>query len=197
MQFIGFDPGGKKAFGWAVVEATPRGLSFIDGGVVTGALNAVASASAAITGAPAGIGIDAPLFWVSDGDRNADLQVRALVCSAGGQSGTVSHVNSLRGACLVQGVLVAKLSQERWPDAPITESHPKALLRLSAAAQKFISAPKFRTVAEHVRDAALGAYAAHAMVAQSHDWHDLIAKELSPFFPGGNRVAYWFPKHRS
>jgi len=146
MRFIGFDPGGKKAFGWAVVETTPRGLRLVAGGEVTGALTALATASEASVELPAAIGIDAPLFWVFDGDRNADLQVRALVCGAGGQSGTVSHVNSLRGACLVQGVLVARLSRERWPEVPITESHPKALRQLSAAAREFISASEFQAI---------------------------------------------------
>jgi Protein of unknown function (DUF429) len=193
MRFIGFDPGGKEAFGWAVIEATPLGLGLVAGGAVTGALTALAAASAFSVDPPAAIGIDAPLFWVPEGDRNADIQVRALVCGAGGESGTVSHVNSLRGACLVQGVLVARLSRERWPEVPMTESHPKALLRLSAAAREFISASEFQVIGEHGRDAALGAYAAHAMVTQSEGWHNLVMHERAPFFPGGSKVAYWFP----
>ncbi len=194
MRFIGFDPGGAQSFGWAVLETTPHGLFLIAGGVVTGAPNAIASASAAVNESPVAIGIDAPLFWVPEGDRNADLQVRALVLGAGGHAGTVSHVNSLRGACLVQGVLVARLSHELWPDALLTEAHPKALLQLSAAARQFVSAPDFQAVDEHVRDAALGAYAAHAMVAQTQGWHNLAIQEQAPFFPGGTEVAYWFPQ---
>jgi hypothetical protein len=119
------------------------------------------------------------------------------VCSAGGQSGTVSHVNSLRGACLVQGVLIARLSRERWPEVPITESHPKALLRLSAQAREFAAGSDLQSIGEHGRDAALGAYAAHAMVAQSEGWHNLVTQERAPFFPGGSNVAYWFPKQRT
>jgi hypothetical protein len=196
MRFVGFDPGGEKAFGWAVLEAAPGGLLLLGGGVVTGATAAVASASALIGEAPAAIGIDAPLFWISDGDRRADLKVRALVCGAGGSPGTVNHVNSLRGACLVQGILAARLSHERWPDAIVTEAHPKALLRVSAAARDFVSAPQFQSVGEHARDAALGAYAAHAVTERSHGWHNLAAQEHAVFFPAGNEVAYWFPQHR-
>lgn len=197
MLFAGFDPGGEMAFGWAVLEATQQGLRFVAGGTVTGAPTAFAQASAALLETPVAIGIDAPLFWVPEGDRNADSSVRTLVCKAGGQPGTVSHVNSLRGACLVQGVLIARLSCERWPSARITEAHPKALLRVSAAARCFVSTPELRDVGDHIRDAALGAYAAHALVAPSAGWHDLATQERSPFFPGGTEVAYWFPKHRT
>lgn len=197
MRFVGFDPGGVSAFGWAVVEATKNGLRFVSGGVVTGAPAALAQSASLLLEAPAAVGIDAPLFWVYEGDRNADSQVRALVCGAGGQSGTVSHVNSLRGACLVQGVLAAKLSRDQWPTARITEAHPKALLRVSAAARAFVSAPEIHAIGEHVRDAALGAYAAHAYVTQARGWHDLLVQERAPFFPGGTEVAYWFPKQRT
>jgi predicted nuclease with RNAse H fold len=197
MRFVGFDPGGEKAFGWAVVESTREGLHFVSGGVVTGAPAALAQSSAVLLEAPAAVGIDAPLFWVCEGDRKVDSQVRALVCGAGGHAGTVSHVNSLRGACLVQGVLVARLSREQWPAASMTEAHPKALLRVSGAARAFVSAPELRGVSEHVRDAALGAYAAHAYVTQALGWHNLLAQERAPFFPGGTEVAYWFPKQRT
>jgi hypothetical protein len=193
--FVGFDPGGEKAFGWAVLEATQQGLRFVAGDTVTGAPTAIAQASAVLPKVPVAVGIDAPLFWVPEGDRNADSLVRTLVCEAGGQSGTVSHVNSLRGACLVQGVLIARLSHERWPSAQITEAHPKALLRVSAEAHAFASA--LQAVSEHVRDAALGAYAAHAFVAKSVGWHDLAMQERVLFFPGGTKVAYWFPKQRT
>ncbi len=197
MRFVGFDPGGEKAFGWAVLEATPSGLRLVAGGAVTGAPTALATAAEASGHPPTAIGIDAPLFWVAEGDRNADLQVRTLVCSAGGQSGTVSHVNSLRGACLVQGVLVARLSRERWPEVPVTEAHPKALLRLSAEARAFASRPEVQSIGEHGRDAALGAYAAHAMAAQSQGWHNLVTQEHVPYFPGAFSVAYWFPRQRT
>jgi hypothetical protein len=197
MMFAGFDPGGEQAFGWAVLKATPQGLRFVAGGTVTGAPTALSQASVVLLEGPTAIGIDAPLFWVPEGDRNADTLVRRLVCSAGGQSGTVSHVNSLRGACLVQGVLIARLSHTHWPSARMTEAHPKALLRVAAAARAFVGAPELQAVSEHVRDAALGAYAAHALVAQCAGWHDLATQERARFFPGGTEVAYWFPNQRT
>ena len=46
------------------------------------------------------------------------------------------EINSLRGACLVQGALVAYLLHKRFPYITITESHPKALLYLMGIASK-------------------------------------------------------------
>jgi len=81
--------------------------------------------------------------------------------------------------------------------SPNTRTHPKALLLLSAAAREFISASEFQAIGEHGQHAALGAYAAHAMVTQSEGWHNLVTQERAPFFPGGSNVAYWFPKQRT
>jgi len=48
--------------------------------------------------------------------------------------GTVQAVNSLRGACLVQGILTAILLRQRVPEIHVSESHPKAVLWLLGAA---------------------------------------------------------------
>lgn len=197
MRFIGFDPGGEKAFGWAVIESTSNDLRLVAGGTVTSAVAALAAAAKASVYPPAAIGIDAPMFWVPEGDRKADLKIRALVRGAGGQSGTVSHVNSLRGACLVQGVLIARLARQRWPEVPMTEAHPKALLRLSSDARTFTDRSELESIGEHGRDAALGAYSAHAMFTQSDGWHDLVPQEYEPYFPAGFNVVYWFPKKQT
>lgn len=197
MHFVGFDPGGEKAFGWAVLSATGPNLSLVASGTCTGARTALSAAQAATSIAPVAFGTDAPLFWVDAGDRKADETVRKMVCAAGGKSGTVNHVNSLRGACLVQGVLVTRLAAELWPRAAITEAHPKALLAASQVARDFATHIIRTLSTEHERDAALAAYAAFSFVTQANDWHDLAAKEQNPFFPGGKRVAYWFPKLRT
>jgi hypothetical protein len=195
MQIVGFDPGGENAFGWAVLSGTDCNLSLVASGTCSGAPAALLAARIATSIAPIAFGTDAPLFWVQAGDRKADETVRKMVCDAGGKSGTVSHVNSLRGACLVQGVLVTRLAAELWPSAMITEAHPKALLAVSLAAKDFASRTVWPT--EHERDAALAAYTAFALATQTDGWHDLAATEQSPFFPGGARVAYWFPKSRT
>ena len=197
MHIVGFYPGGKNAFGWAVLARTGRDLSLVASGTCTGAPAALSAARAATSIAPIAFGTDAPLFWVQAGDRKADETVRKMVCAAGGKSGTVSHVNSLRGACLVQGVLVTRLAAELWPSAMITEAHPKALLAVSLKAREFASRIIRPVSTEHERDAALAAYTAFALATQTDGWHDLAATEQGPFFPGGTYVAYWFPKSRT
>jgi len=195
MEYIGFDPGGKGAFGWCVASFNSDVPTCV-GGVTNDASAALEAAKRALEGRPAAIGIDAPLFWIASGDRIADSKVRDLVIAAGGHGATVGHVNSLRGACLVQGVLIARLAANAWPDAAITEAHPKALHKVCKAAKTFGERPELAGPGDHLRDAALAAFAAHAFATSASGWHDLAALEQAPFFPGGARVQYWFPKQQ-
>lgn len=197
MRFVGFDPGGEKAFGWAVVLATPSGLELVGAGTCSSAPEAVRAAHQVSEIVPAAFATDAPLFWVASGDRQADSVVRKLVCSAGGHSGTVSHVNSLRGACLVQGVQVTRLATARWPSAKVTEAHPKALLLLDQGARDFLGKIAGAVKTEHERDSAIAAYTAAAFVNQTEGWHDLSQQDRDPFFPGGSNAAYWFPRAKT
>lgn len=194
MYAVGFDPGGERAFGWAVVAGVGDSLALIASGTCTGARAAFESAARHCPEEPCAFGVDAPLFWVLDGDRQADAYVRKLVCAAGGHGGTVGHVNSLRGACLVQGVQVARLAHAHWPSAAITEAHPKALLLASPEAHAVTTVMEPSLATEHERDAVAAAYAASALAADMPGWLDLVALEEQPFFPGGARVAYWFPR---
>lgn len=166
----------------------------VAGGVCTGARTALKHVKAVLTASPAAVGIDSPLFWSSAGDRLADRYVRRSVCGAGGSSGTVAHVNSLRGACLVEGAIAARLAFEEWPNSSITEAHPKALLAVSSHAREFGERTALTSEGHHIRDAALGALAALAMLERPAGWLDLSKKEPEPMYPFGVRAAYWFPK---
>ena len=192
--YIGIDPGGMKAFGWCVMEVTPPALSVrrIVTGVCSGVSDAVMDIEKALKFPPVAGGIDAPLYWVTDGDRKSDKKIRKAVAGNGGSSSTVSHVNSLRGACLVQGVLSAVGLSKKWPQIAITESHPKALLSIWPNAREFVRQYDFST--DHERDAALGAYSACALFSQWNGWVDLLDYEESYFAPSGGKVAYWFPR---
>lgn len=195
MVLLGFDPGGIKSFGWATLEVGDDGaLVSLKTGVTSTAPEAVGEAGQSATSAPAGVGIDAPLFWVQQGDRRADSQIRKRVVAAGGRSGTVSSVNSLQGACLVQGILTARLVAASWPSAIVTEAHPKALLRLHTGARRFVAAYTSSDHEEHERDAALAALAAWAAVIANPAWRNLVLEETSPFFPSATEVSYWFPE---
>lgn len=211
--YVGFDPGGLGNFGWCVAEATDAQslcvLESRDADNAGSATDAVLKYAKAATAEIIAIGIDSPLFWSSTGDRKVDRIVRDAVRSkgCGTSSGTVQNVNSLRGACLAQGILAAHLMRKAIPGVQITESHPKALLWLLGLATRdvpvdsikakdlhaFVTFPSNGDVSEHQRDAALGAYAALAMASRCDRWQDLFAREPSPFVPVPP-VGYWMPK---
>jgi predicted nuclease with RNAse H fold len=192
--FIGFDPGGIQSFGWVVMSEEKGSLAIVAKGTTSSAKGACESALAACCYPPTAVAIDAPLYWATEGDRAADQSVRKMVCDAGGSSGTVSHVNSLRGACLVQGVMAAIMVANLWPAALITEAHPKALLLVSAEAKLFSQRHEPAVESEHERDAALAAYAAFMFSKRSLGWQDLVQLEDEIHRPVASAVAYWFPE---
>ncbi len=195
MHVFGFDPGGQGAFGWAVLSLDGGVLSRLGSGTCSSAPEALAALQAMCDVQPAAFATDAPLFWAHAGDRVADQVVRRMVCASGGSGGTVGHVNSLRGACLVQGLLVSHMATELWPDAQISEAHPKALLKVSSDARVFAQKVKSQVETEHELDAALAAYTAHALVSRLKGWRNLRDGEDSTttFCPLRKPVSYWFP----
>lgn len=192
-QIIGIDPGGEGATGWAIVSFPDSGTPTVQTGCCTGAKAAIERIASLIECVPTAAGIDAPLYWTRQGPRAADVGVRALVRAAGGRASTVAHVNSLRGACLVQGVLAVLELRERWPSIAVTEAHPKALLRVNADARKFLGAYLFAT--DHERDAVLGGYAAVQFHRQTTGWKDWCKDEVDFYVPSGGPMAYWFPSN--
>ena len=86
--FWGFDPGGTGKFGWAVCIGGDEGLTVLDTGIADhakGAMEYVLKATP--MGKPiAGVGIDAPMFWVFDKGREADRLVRAAIKRLGARS---------------------------------------------------------------------------------------------------------------
>src|SRR6266446_4384905 len=114
MIWFGADPGGKNNFGVAVL--------LDDGTYKTECVSFVEQAIDWIREHDHidGVGIDAPLWWSSgpSGDRKADNELRKY--------GPVQAPNSLRGAVLVQGVMLATRLRQLYPQISITEAHPKA-----------------------------------------------------------------------
>ena len=120
--WIGADPGGKSNFGVAILKS--------DGSAHTCCVDcadeAIQMVVQRLNSAPAGIGVDAPLWWSSgrSSDRLADQWLREEYGFSGGQ---VQTANSLRGAALVQGAMFVQRMREHFPGVGVTETHPKAL----------------------------------------------------------------------
>jgi hypothetical protein len=210
---LGFDPGGDRrgvgGFGCCVAECAERlplrirmsGRAQHAQGAFDAVIQHVDSSDTVI-----GAGIDAPLFWVFDGNRKVDGLVRGAIRDLGSPGSTVQEVNSLRGACLVQGILVGLLLRSRYPDLPITESHPKALLWMIGEATVLKPAKAITLTdlhewflgcsgdeTEEERDAALATLGAWAMVHQATGWQDLFRLERRPVLPLAAPISYWMP----
>lgn len=207
---LGLDPGGRESFGWAIIEdSRSLPLQVLRSGFANHAAETVSIAlDAARKYRILAAGIDAPLFWSAGGERIADQKLRTQICNRGSHGGTVLHVNSLQGACLVQGMAAALLLRQRIPRLPLSESHPKALLWLLGVATRRrrpsrVSFPDLRAVlrwrlrrpiTEHDRDAAIGALSAWAMLHQPSGWEDfsLLDKDcLNPLRPA---PSFWMPR---
>ncbi len=120
--WVGADPGGKDSFGLAFLD--------VAGALCCTSVSSVDEAAESIIakGKPLGLGIDAPMWWSTrrGGGREADEKIRK---GYNIPSGTVQSANSLRGAALVGGAMLAFRVRQEFPGTRITESHPKALLQ--------------------------------------------------------------------
>jgi predicted nuclease with RNAse H fold len=206
--YVGFDPGGSGAFGWAVVSGEAFPLRLVDRGIAHHAHGAFNTAMDCAGSKVNAVGIDAPLFWNPAGDRRADQMVRKAIMQLGSPSATVNSVNSLQGACLIQGILVAMMCQQKTAKGiPITEAHPKALLWLVGKAtcncppvdiamsdlNEYVVGSRVQGASDHERDAVLGAVAAFAMESRLMEWRDLYGLEPDSITPLNPPPGYWMP----
>lgn len=164
-MWFGFDPGGIGTFGVARLCC--------NGAFETYCVSSTDEALAFVEEQPSGVGIDCPLWWSSapGGGRKVDQWLRKKY---GIPSGTVQSANSLQGAVLIQGFLLALRLRERFPEVPITEAHPKALLQAFSLDSrpdgipisweflrlKYDLSGAFEGATEHERDAVVAAICA-------------------------------------
>jgi predicted nuclease with RNAse H fold len=174
--WIGADPGGKGCFGLAILAS--------DGSSRTWSVDCADDARNLIrenvASEPRGIGVDAPLWWSSGpgGGRMADEWLRKTYRLSGGQ---VQSVNSLRGAALAQGMLFVTRIRELFPQIPVTETHPKAVLKALRLTRKSFG-ERFNVRAdwgtEHEGDAVISAVAARE--GFSGRWRKNLAMDRLP-----------------
>jgi Protein of unknown function (DUF429) len=191
--FVGLDPLGANRFGWAILEVAEGEVVRISTDTANTSSGVIELLRKLLPHAPQAVGINAPLFWVSDGDRQVDAAIRSRVLSAGGPKEDVVSVNSQRGASMVQGVIVAQLSRRQWPQALMTETNSKALLRLYAQAGQFLYQQFNDPDRDHDKNAVLSAFSAWQGSIRQLDWRDLSKLDRRVFKPVADDVAYWFP----
>jgi predicted nuclease with RNAse H fold len=206
----GFDPGRPGKFGWCVafaeqtlpVEVLELGSARYAGDAVAQVLKHTPAGTAL-----AAVAIDAPLLWVASGSRESDLFARRAIRDLGAPNagGTVQEINSLRGACLVQGLMAAMLLREALPSIIVTESHPKVILWLlgharpsrRAVSVELRSIPELRCsglCSEDERDAAVACLSAWAALFSPPAWRDFATLDTQPLSPLDGPIAYWLPQ---
>jgi len=209
MVLVGLDPGGAGAFGWCVLDDGPKlPLRVRASGAADDAGAAVDAVERVADGADiAASGVDAPMFWTPSGDRLVDKYVRSAICTLGAFGGTVGHVSSLRGACLVQGMVAAMMLRQKNPKLPVTEAHPKAALWMlgeatktkkaagitAKALAKYFDVSTHTMTTDHERDAALGGLTAWAMLHEATGWRDIRWRDPDAVSPLAAPVGYWVP----
>ncbi len=192
--WIGVDPGGEGHFGIAILkDSEVLGTSCVD--CADGAIGFVLEHTNRM---PAGIGIDAPLWWSSgrSGDRNADQWLRKRYRLSGGE---VQAANSLRGAALVQGVMFVQLIREAFPRVSITENHPKALLKSLQGWEVFSNHFNIAAATSnpHIQDAVIAAIAAREGFGGNwtHDLSDTrLPSEQNPKNYWLAPIYYYWPE---
>lgn len=195
---LGFDPGGKKGFGAAVLAGKHAEATTLDS-----ARDALAWAERACKGAaPCAAGIDALLHWsdAEGGWRPADRALRAAYPAV---ARSVLSPNALYGAMVMGGAALALKLKARWPGIVLNETHPKALffalsgrpypradLRLGARwLAKACGLILPALTSEHALDALLSAWATREALRRG--WPEIVGGREGLLFPAGEVRFYW------
>lgn len=215
--FLGFDPGGRRRFGWSICrEVNGRLQDRVDTGLANDAWDAFNQVRAAIAelGPQANscvqaAGIDAPLLWNNRGNdsgfRQADHRLRELL-EANGPRSSVVPSNGLYGAVGIQGPLLTRHLHKTW-SLVISECHPRVLEHLvcrighrqtvqmvQALVDGLVPANR-RDPVNHRRDATLCAVSAWVACQNQPlpNWENLYEGDPGLFNPSQIPVCYWMP----
>jgi hypothetical protein len=122
--YLGFDPGGDRKFG----------VALLDGGC--GKTSTVSTVDEAMKWAidvrgarkPKAAGIDTLLHWATSksGTRPCDERLGARYPKA---RKSIMSPNSLFGAMAIGGMALALRLRQKWPETLLNETHPKVFLR--------------------------------------------------------------------
>ena len=197
--FLGFDPGGKKGFGAAILTGSQ--VATVTVSTVAEALDWAVERCG--TSVPVAAGVDALLHWCDgpSGWRPADKWLRTTYPKS---APSVASANSLYGAMAVGGMALALRLRDRWPPILLNETHPKVLIP-ALGAERYADATLEAALAwfadhagldvsgvqgAHQLDALLSAWATRDGLAAG--WADLVGDDPALPFPAA-RVKYLWP----
>jgi hypothetical protein len=197
---LGFDPGGGRSFGAAVLSRSEFAATTV--GCVRDALAwAIERCGDQV---PVAAGIDARLHWSDEpsGWRPADRALRAAYPRV--RSSVVSP-NGLFGSMTVGGMALAFRLRERWPDLVLNETHPKVLHsaltgqhdrpeQAQSATDWFVDLARLTgdpLQNAHELDAVISAWATQTGLLQG--WPDLVGNNEHLVFPLG-KVRFLWPE---
>jgi len=204
MVWLGFDPGGRGAFGVALLQENRAGPALATVDCATEAVKWVRDKIG--HSSPSAVGIDTLMFWSGGlgGWREADKWLRQRYAKA---AGGVIAPNSLWGSMVMQGMALAMLIRRCWPEVRITETHPKMLYYACANCAsrwetdrevmlQWLSAKldcRCDAATDHEFDALMSAWAAREGFCGA--WRDLrkLSTNDSILEPAGP-VHYWWPE---
>lgn len=201
MLFLGYDPGGLRAAGAAVVKAEGLRVTLVGVGTFDSVGEAVDFFTrTAGQGRVEAAGIDTYLSWATGecGWRAADRFLRENYPQV---QGSVFSSNSASGSMAVQGMALALKLRQVWPHIILNETHPKVLY-YALSGKKYKSGQGIldwlcervdlagkRIQNEHEWDAVLSAWATAVAFAEESGWQDLMDLPDDLLFPAG-QVTY-------
>lgn len=205
--FLGFDPGGKNAFGVALLVGNNAAFSTVT--CVDAAIEWTRDAVKAHA-IPTAAGIDTLLHWSCSpgGNRHAEDVLRARYPDA---SPTIISPNSLYGSMAIGGMALGYRLRALFPNLPLNETHPKLLARhfcgtLPKAAKSRTEVRRAWMTSElpgcnisaandHEVDAIISAWATRTALSVNRTpnraWRDLVAETSGSISPLTGVHYYW------
>jgi hypothetical protein len=198
--FLGFDPGGNRSFGVALLCGAEVKSTTVSS--VADAVDWVVEECGATE--PIAAGIDAMLHWCDapGGWRSADKSLRAAYPAA---RSSILSPNGLYGSMSIGGMALALRLRQRWPKIRLNETHPKVLAYSLRGAvhrddnptagilwfARYTGVDLTHAGTGHDFDAVLSAWATREGLARG--WTDLVTDDPALLFPAG-KVTYLWPE---
>lgn len=204
MLFLGYDPGGRRAAGAAVLELNGRIAELLAAGTFESVDEAFNFFIRTVDqGHVEAAGIDTFLSWATraSGWREVDRYLRRAYPEV---ASSVLASNTVAGSMAVQGMAMALKLRQVWPQIILNETHPKVLYYALSGnqwdygpsmgdwlAERVVIPPGLAVSNEHEWDAVFSAWATAVAFADESGWQDLMDLPDGLLFPAGQVTYVW------